>query len=115
MRILYIITGLILIFLNGCNEQHKEIVQSEKTRLEKWTEDLNYFENEYLNNSKTYTKDSMNSCKLLITDLKTKIPTLSDNQIVLELSKCVAMANNGHTTIHLSEMDKIPVRFYWFA
>ncbi|MEO0527429.1 MAG: hypothetical protein AAFZ89_09390, partial [Bacteroidota bacterium] len=46
---------------------------------------------------------------------KTKIPTLSDNQIVLELSKCVAMANNGHTTIHLSEMDKIPVRFYWFA
>ncbi len=99
----------------GCREQQTEINHSQKTRSEKWVEDISYFENEYLNESKTFPKDSIPSSKVLITNLKTQIDSLSDNQIILQLSKCVAMANNGHTTIHLSGMDKIPVRFYWFA
>ena len=51
----------------------------------------------------------------MLTNVKSQLESLSDNQIILQLSRCVAMANNGHTTIHLSGMDKIPVRFYWFA
>jgi hypothetical protein len=99
----------------GCGKQQTEINHSEKTRSEKWIEDIAYFENEYLNASKTFPKDSISSAKLLLTGLKTQIDALSDNQIILQLSKCVAMANNGHTTIHLSGMDKIPIRYYWFT
>ncbi len=111
----HILITLIVIFLNSCTEQQIETNHSEKTRYEKWIEDIAFFEHEYLNDSKTFSRDSIASCKTLLKNLKTKINTISDNQVILELSKCVAKANNGHTTIHLSRMDKIPVRFFWFA
>ena len=112
------IIGLIfisLILILGCEEKKNEINNSEKSRSEKWNEDITYFESEYLNESKTFPKDSIPTSNLLLSTLRLQIDSLSDNQIILQLSKCVAMANNGHTTIHLSGMDKIPVRFYWFA
>ena len=115
MKNLYLIFIPIIFIVIGCGEQQTEINHSEKTRSEKWIEDIAYFENEYLNESKTFPKDSISTCKLLLSTLKSQVDSLSDNQIILQLSKCVAMANNGHTTIHLSGMDKIPVRFYWFA
>ena len=117
LKILGII-GLIfvsLILILGCEKQKTEITNSEKARSEKWMEDIAYFQNEYLNESKTFPKDSISSSKVLLSGLKTQIDSLSDNQIILQLAKCVAMANNGHTTIHLSGMGKIPVRYYWFA
>ena len=114
MKNLYLILAPLFFIIIGC-EEPKEINHLEKTRSEKWIEDLAYFENEYLNESKTFPKDSIPSSKVLLTSLTTQLDSLSDNQIILQLSKCVAMANNGHTTIHLSGMDKIPVRFYWFA
>ena len=115
MKNLYLIFVPIIFAVIGCGEQQTEINHSEKTRKEKWIEDISYFENEYLKASNTFPKDSISSSKLLLTGLKNQIDSLSDNQIILQLSKCVAMANNGHTTIHLSGMDKIPVRYYWFA
>ncbi len=97
-----------LILLIGCKEQNK-------SRSQKWVEDIAYFESEYLNESNTFPKDSISSCKLILSTLKSQIDSLSDNQLILQLSKCVAMANNGHTNIPLSFMDKIPLRFYRFS
>lgn len=104
----------IIIILISCGEQETGNNRSEKTRSEKWNEDLAYFKNEYLTKSRTFPKDSISSCTTLLADLTAKISTLTDNQIILQLSRCVAMANNGHTTLQLSWMDKIPLRFYWF-
>jgi len=100
--------------LSSIGAHSTDINQMKKTRTEKWLEDINYVENVYLLNSKTFPKDSIQSAKSLLLDLKTNVHSYSDNQIILQLSKCVAMANNGHTTIHLSKMNKIPLRFYWF-
>jgi hypothetical protein len=115
MKNLFQIFVPIIFIMIGCGEQKTENNHSEKTRSEKWIEDFAYFENEYLTESKTFPKDSISSCKTLLANLRTKLDTLTDNQIILQLSKCVAMANNGHTTIQLSWMDKIPLRFYWFV
>lgn len=115
MKNLYLIFVPIIIVVIGCGEKKTELDHSEKTRNEKWIEDISYFENKYLTESKTFTKDSISSSKLLLTGLKSQVDSLTDNQIILRLSKCVAKANNGHTTIHLSNMDKIPLRYYWFT
>jgi hypothetical protein len=101
---------ILLIFIIGCNTQ-----ASEKSRHQKWIEDIAYFENEYLKESRTFSKDSIASCKLILSSLKSQIDSLADNQLILQLSKCVAMANNGHTVIPLGFMDKIPLRFYRFS
>ncbi|MFD0798426.1 hypothetical protein ACFQZJ_13215 [Maribacter chungangensis] len=99
----------------SCTEKEAFRDGSEMNRQEQWIADLNFFENNYIPNSKTFSKDSILACQTLLDSLRKNVDGLSDNQIILGLSKAVAMANNGHTTIHLSEMNKIPVRFYWFA
>ncbi|MCG6185910.1 S41 family peptidase [Maribellus maritimus] len=115
MRSLFFAVFTTFIFLCSCKPQKKEEPQSQKTRLEKWSEDIAYFENNYLENSRTFDTDSIAACKKILDGLKSQLDSLTDNQIILSLSKCVAKANNGHTTIHLSKMDKIPLRYYWFA
>ncbi len=114
MKKLQLIFVLIVLVIVACTETRTEKNHTEKTRKQKWVEDLSYFEYEYLTESKTFPEDSISSCKKVLADLKTGLDTLTDNQIIVQLSRCVAMANNGHTTIHLSWMDKIPLRFYWF-
>ncbi len=114
MKWIKILPALVLLSLSSCNEKLKERNDDQKTRIEKWIEDIDYFEHQYLTESSTFSKDSIASCKQLLADLKPALDSLTDNQIILQLSRCVAMANNGHTTIHLSRMDKVPLRFYWF-
>lgn len=101
---------ILLILIISCNTK-----TSEKSRNQKWSEDIAYFENEYLQESRTFSKDSIASCKLILSTLKSQVDSLSDNQLILQLTKCVAMANNGHTVIPLGFMDKIPLRFYRFS
>ncbi|OJJ17991.1 hypothetical protein BKI52_29495 [marine bacterium AO1-C] len=113
MRIIYSI--FILIVFSSCAKQQVPINLSEKNRNEKWIEDIDYFENTFLKDAKTYTKDTRASCKTMLIGLKTKINQLSDLQIRLALSKCVVMADNGHTTLPIPLMKKIPLRFYRFA
>ncbi len=86
-----------------------------KTRHQRWVADIDFFESQYLPESKTFSKEAISDCKILLNRLRTEIDSLDDSELILELSKCVAMANNGHTTIHLSGMKKIPIRFYWFS
>ena len=115
MKIPYFFFLLITLILNSCSGQTVETNQSDKSRHNKWMEDLEYFDNEYLVDSKTFSEDSIAVCKKRIAELKLKVDSLNDNQIILELSRCVAMADNGHTTIHLGWMKKIPLRFFWFS
>lgn len=108
--------GLVcLLLLFGCKNRDNGGGTTGKTHKQVWTEDLDYFENVYLNESSTFPKDSIPSCKLLLSTLKSQIDLLTDNQIILQLSRCVAMANNGHTTIPLGFMAQIPMRFYRFS
>ncbi len=106
---------LIAFTLNSCNGQPIKTNQPGKSRHDQWIEDLEYFNNEFLNKSKTYSNVSLIACKKRLSDLILHIDSLSDTQIILELSRCAAMADNGHTTIHLNRMKKIPVRFFWFS
>jgi hypothetical protein len=115
MRILYYFFLLFTIIHTNSIGQTIETNQHDKSRHEKWIEDLKYFDTEFLGKSKTYLADSLIACKKRLADLELLIDSLNDNQIILELSRCVAMANNGHTTIHLNWMKKIPVRFFWFS
>ena len=115
MRLAYYLLLLSALLLNSCSGQTFDTNQPDKTRHEKWIEDLEYFENGYLGDSKTFSEDSLVACKKRIADLKVNVDSLNDYQIILELSRCVAMANNGHTTINLGWMKKIPVRFFWFS
>lgn len=110
-----IISILLLFFLFNCAGKSANSIVDTKSRHDKWIEDLNYFETEFVDKSQTYSNDSVLSCKKYLKTLKLNIDKLDDNEIILDLSKFIAMANNGHTSIHLNWMKKIPFRFFWFA
>ncbi len=114
MRIIFCI--ILSFFLLGHSTKAQEVNgSSENRRYEKWVEDINYFESEFLKKAKTYTPDSRESCSLILSSLKKQINELSDFQIRLELSRCVVLADNGHTTMSLGKTDKIPLKFYRFS
>lgn len=113
MRITY--TILILVGFISYARPQVPTNLSEKNRYEKWIEDIDYFENTFLKEAKTYTSDTRKACKVMLKNLKTKVNQLSDLQIKLALSKCVVMADNAHTTLPIPSMKKIPLRFYRFT
>lgn len=114
MRIIFTITITLLLF-TGYAKQSTLINSVKKDRTTKWIEDINYFEKEFLNTAKTYTEDSRDSCKVILNSLKERVDELSDTQIILGLSKCVVLADNGHTTLPIGSKKKIPLRFYRFS
>ena len=108
---------LIVVFIvsiNACSSSNEVEPGPASTRQEKWRADIAYFEDIYLTRSRTFPQDSLVPCKKVLNHIKANLVTLTDAEIILGLSKCVAMADNGHTTIHLSRMATIPLRFYWF-
>ncbi len=105
---------VLIICFSACSSSNEVEPGPASTRQEKWSADLAYFEDIYLTRSKTFPQDSLVSCKKVLRHLKENLNTLSNAEITLGLSKCVAMADNGHTTIHLSHMATVPLRLYWF-
>ena len=110
----HLLVVVIIACISACSSSNEVEPGPASTRQEKWKADLAYFEDIYLTRSRTFPQDSLLPCKKVLRHLKANQETLTDPEIILGLSKCVAMANNGHTTIHLSRMATIPLRFYWF-
>ncbi len=52
-------------------------------------------------------------------ELDKRIPELSDNEMIVELAKLVALSNNAHTRIYLlrnrTVLNSFPIRMYWFS
>ncbi|MTI30136.1 S41 family peptidase [Xanthovirga aplysinae] len=85
-----------------------------KNRNEAWQQDLSHFQNNYFSLCKSFPKDSIFKANQIIDSLKRNIDGLSDNQIKLLISKCVSMADDGHTSVYLGKFRNIPLKFYLF-
>src|SRR5262245_17476803 len=82
---------------------------------EKWGQDLNYMVTEmqkvHQNIFHSMTRDQLNS---FVTDLNSKIPSLSDNQMIVELLKLMTMIGDGHTYLLPNNFHLFPIRLYQF-
>ncbi|MEO0898373.1 MAG: S41 family peptidase [Bacteroidota bacterium] len=106
---------LLSLSLSICLGQQNQDGLSEKSRVEKWMEDISYFEDTFLKKAKTYTKSAKDSCFMILADVKSQLDSLSDFQIRLALIRSVVLADNAHTTMLLPKMEKVPLRFFRFA
>ncbi len=104
-----------LITLSSCGVKYSSIIATEDNRNQRWVQDIEYFENEFLQKAKTYTDSAKDSCQIILDKLIREIDDLSDQQIKLELSRCVVLADNAHTVLPLGSKHKIPLRFYRFS
>ncbi|MDF0716421.1 hypothetical protein PY092_09700 [Muricauda sp. 334s03] len=91
------------------------------TREEAWAKDISYLENRINElHYSPYHAISKTEFSKAILNLKTKIASLNDEQIIVELMKIVGSLGNGHNLIvptspNKGALKKIPVQFYQFS
>jgi len=94
--------------------------QTKITREDIWAKDISYLEKR-INELHYSPNHSISKTELSkkFKNLKTKIATLNDEQIVVELMKIVGSLGNGHNLIiptspNKGALKKLPVQFYQF-
>jgi hypothetical protein len=90
-----------------------------RTDAAEWREDLNYFAKEapqvHKNLFHAMTREQFETA---VKSLDERIPTLSRNQIIVEITRIVGMIGDGHSYVELhhppTNFRHYPVKFYWF-
>jgi hypothetical protein len=83
-------------------------------RQEAWMQDLDHFQRNYYDVCKSFPEDSIAAANRIIDSIKQNIATFSDARIQLLLSRCVSMAEDGHTRVFFGNYRRIPLRLYLF-
>lgn len=84
---------------------------------EKWREDLRFLAAELPKRHKNaFHRISQAQFEKLISDLDAKIPTLSNEEIVLNLVRITAQIGDGHTGLYWSNLfSRVPMNLFWFG
>lgn len=93
--------------------------QKDITREDAWSRDITYLEKRI--NELRYSSDAISKSDLSkeIIDIKTKIASLSDEQIIFKIIKLFGALGSGHnfilpTSPNKGALKKLPVQFYQF-
>lgn len=84
---------------------------------ERWREDLQYLARELPQKHKNaFHRISREQFERAVAELDSKIPTLQDSDIVMEMSHIVAMIGDGHTNLGWHGLfPRVPLRLFWFG
>jgi len=110
----FILTFLSINISNQLIRAKDSTATSEMT-VEKWRHDIRFMVEEmqkvHVNIFHSMTKSELDK---FVQELDAKIPTLSDNQIIVELLKIMTMIGDGHTYLIPETIQMFPVRLYEF-
>jgi hypothetical protein len=88
------------------------------SRLQAWQQDLEAAQNLFLAYDRSFSLNDRSEFIQAIQDLEASLPTLSDEQVIVRLSRAVALAHNAHTRLYLlrtqTVLRRYPVRVWWF-
>ena len=84
-----------------------------------WREDLQFAVDTFLARDRSFSPEARDQFRTAIQKLQQTITSKTDEQIIVELAKAVALARNAHTRLYLvrnrSELRRYPIRVWWFA
>lgn len=84
---------------------------------ERWREDLQYLARELPQRHKNaFHRISRSQFERAVAELDSQISTLQDSDIVMEMSRIVAMIGDGHTNLGWQGLfARVPLRLFWFG
>lgn len=84
---------------------------------EKWREDLRFLAAELPKKHKNaFHTISREQFEKMVADLDEKIPTLSDEEIIIGMSRIVSRIGDGHTALHWGwAFPRVPMELFWFG
>jgi hypothetical protein len=88
-----------------------------KQSKEKWREDLRFLAAELPKKHKNaFHRISREQFEKLVADLDARLPALSDEEIILELSRLVSRIGDGHTGLSWGWFfPRVPMNLFWFG
>ncbi len=90
-----------------------------QSRIEGWEQDLEHVRQRFLEYDRSYSAEAREIARQELAALKATLSELSDEQIMVRLSRVAALAGNAHTRLYLlrnrTEVRRYPVRLSWLA
>ena len=84
-----------------------------------WHEDLQFAINTFLERDRSFSPQARQRFRETISNLQANLTNKTDEQIIVELAKAIALAGNAHTRLYIlrnrSELRRYPIRVWWFA
>ena len=99
-----------------CQEfQGYETQAAEKSREEKWGEDIDSLAQQLPEKHKNlFFQLSRDDFSRKINKLKSALTKLSDDEIKVQLRKIIASIGDSHTNLRINSERIFPIKFYWF-
>ena len=84
-----------------------------------WREGLQFALDTFLARDRSFSPEARKQFRTAIGELQRTVDGKSDDQVIVEFAKAVALAKNAHTRLYLlrnrSELRRYPIRVWWFA
>jgi len=84
-----------------------------------WHEDLQFAVDTFLARDRSFSAEARQRFRDAIADLQRTVEQKTDEQVIVELAKAVALSGNAHTRLYLlrnrTELRRYPIRVWWFA
>lgn len=94
------------------------VLPAPKDRVEAWQQDLDDVINRFLKYERTFTAETRAAFVDRVATLRRSLQGKSDQQIMVELARAVALSGNAHTRLYLirnrTEVRRLPIRVWWF-
>ena len=89
-----------------------------ENRVETWNQDLDAVLDRFLKYDRSFAPQAQERFRSEIAELRTLLPKKNDQEIIVALSRAVALSGNAHTRLYLlrnrTELRRLPIRTYWF-
>jgi len=88
-------------------------------RVEAWRQDLDVVRSRFLEFDRSFDPAARAAFRNAIDELGASLPDINDQEIIVALSKAMALSGNAHTRLYLlrnrTELRRLPVRVHWFS
>ena len=90
-----------------------------RNRTEAWHQDLEAVSTRFLRYDRSFDARGRTLAQARLEQLKQSAASMTDAELIVELSRVVAMSRNAHTRLYFvrnrTEVSRLPVRVWWFG
>ena len=90
-----------------------------QNRDDAWRQDIGFLRDEFLKLDKSFTPETSQEFLDILNHLYDQVPSLSDNEIIVGITRAAATSGNGHTRAYLMRNGNylrwLPIRYHWFS
>jgi hypothetical protein len=87
-------------------------------RIEAWQQDIDVVTSRFLRYDRSFSDAKRAASRGRLLALRSRINRLSDQAIMVEIARAVALSGNAHTRLYLmrnrTEVRRVPLRVWWF-